>query len=216
MLGKYIQEMCEERVQELERKGLLPKGRIKPMAKTVEYEGYKIQSAPYYQTDWEKWRICISISLEDHGGLRTREFFTEVLYATEQEADIHGITFGQRLIDGKVEGQSVMDLKTDNRRATPRLRVQFRTTFSTASQLEGTGTMLDLSLGGCRIESPVTVEPGVSLELRIYAPDSEWPIMIEAASVQWVSGQIFGLAFSQIRDSGHQRREQVIRDLMKG
>ena len=31
--------------------------------------------------------------------------------------------------------------------------------------------MLDLSTGGCRIESPVTVEPGLSLELRIYAPD---------------------------------------------
>jgi hypothetical protein len=44
--------------------------------------------------------------------------------------------------------------------------------------------MLDLSMGGCRIESPVTVEPGVSLELRIYAPDIEWPLMIEAASVQ--------------------------------
>jgi hypothetical protein len=76
--------------------------------------------------------------------------------------------------------------------------------------------MLDLSMGGCRIESPVTVEPGVSLELRIYAPDIEWPLMIEAASVQWVSDQIFGLAFFQIRDTEHQRLEQVIRDLMEG
>ena len=76
--------------------------------------------------------------------------------------------------------------------------------------------MLDLSMGGCRIESPVTVEPGVSLELRIYAPDIEWPLMIEAVSVQWVSGQIFGLAFFQIRDAEHQRLEQVLRDLMEG
>jgi len=94
--------------------------------------------------------------------------------------------------------------------------VQFRTTFSTSTTLEGTGNMLDLSMGGCRIESPVTVEPGVSLELRIYAPDIEWPLMIEAASVQWVSDQIFGLAFFQIRDTEHQRLEQVIRDLMEG
>jgi hypothetical protein len=94
--------------------------------------------------------------------------------------------------------------------------MQFRTTFSTSSTLEGTGNMMDLSMGGCRIESPVTVEPGVSLELRIYAPDIEWPLMIEAASVQWVSGQIFGLAFFQIRDTEHQRLEQVIRDLMEG
>jgi hypothetical protein len=186
------------------------------MAKTVEYEGYTIQSTPQYQTDSEQWRLRIFISFEDHRGVRTREFTSEVLYATAQEADIHGTTFGQRLIDGKVEGQSVMDMKTEDRRATPRLRVQFRTTFSTASKLEGTGIMLDLSTGGCRIESPVTMEPGVSLELRIYAPDIEWPLMIEVASVQWVSGHTFGLAFFRITEPEQQRLGQVISDLMEG
>jgi hypothetical protein len=29
------------------------------------------------------------------------------IYATEAEADLHGITFGQRIIDGKVPGLSV-------------------------------------------------------------------------------------------------------------
>jgi hypothetical protein len=186
------------------------------MSKTVEYEGYTIHSTPQYQTDSEQWRLRIFISFEDHRGVRTREFSSEVLYATEQEADIHGTTFGQRLIDGKVVGQSIMDMKTEDRRAMPRLRVQFRTTFSTSSRLEGTGNMLDLSMGGCRIESPVTVEPGVSLELRIYAPDIEWPLMIEAASVQWVSGQTFGLAFFQITETEQQRLEQVVNDLMEG
>ena len=100
------------------------------MAKTVEYQGYTIQSAPHHLADGEKWQLCIFISVEDHSGVRTREFSADVLYATEQEVDIHGTTFGQRLIDGKVEGQSVMDLKTTDRRATPRLRMQFRTTFS--------------------------------------------------------------------------------------
>ena len=186
------------------------------MSKTVEYEGYTIHSTPQYQTDSEQWRLRIFISFKDHQGVRTREFSADGLYATEQEADIHGTTFGQRLIDGKVEGQSVMDMKTEDRRALPRLLVQFRTTFSTSSTLEGTGNMLDLSMGGCRIESPVTVEPGVSLELRIYAPDIEWPLMIEAASVQWVSGQTFGLAFFQVTDTERQRLGQVISDLMEG
>ena len=186
------------------------------MAKTVEYQGYKIESAPHHLTEGEKWRLRIVISLEDSRGVRTREFSSEILYATEQEADIHGTTFGQRLIDGKVEGQSVMDMKTEDRRATPRLHVQFRTTFSASSTVEGTGIMLDLSTGGCRIESPVTVEPGLSLELRIYAPDIEWPLMIEAASVQWVSGQIFGLAFFRIKEIEQQRLGQVISELMKG
>ncbi len=186
------------------------------MAKTVEYQGYTIQSAPSHLMEDEKWRLRVFISVEDNRGVRTREFSSDVLYTTEQEADIHGITFGQRLIDGKVEGRSVNDMKTTDRRATPRLRVQFRTTFSASSTLEGTGIMLDLSSGGCRIESPVTVEPGVSLELRIYAPDIEWPLMIEAASVQWVSGQTFGLAFFRITDTEQQRLGQVIHTLMEG
>ena len=186
------------------------------MGKTVEHQGYTIQSAPHHLADGEKSQLRIFISVEDHRGVKAREFSADVVYATELEADAHGIAFGQRLIEGKVEGKSVVDMKTVDRRATPRLRVQFRTAFSSSTKKEGTGIMLDLSSGGCRIESPVPVEPGLLLELRIYAPDVEWPLMIEAANVQWVSGQTFGLAFFRVTDTEQQRLGQVIEDLMKG
>ncbi len=186
------------------------------MGKTVEYQGYKIQSAPYPLADGQTWRLRIFISLDDHRVARTREFSSDVVYATKQEADTHGIAFGQRLIDGKVKGQSVMDMKTVDRRATPRLRVFFHTTFLDSTNVEGTGLLLDLSMGGGRLESQVTVEPDVSLELRIYVPDLEWPLLIEAAKVQWVSGHIFRLAFIRLTDTEHQRLGQVIRDLMVG
>jgi len=186
------------------------------MAKTAEYQGYRIESTPHYETEWEKWRLRIFISLKDSRSIHRREFSSEVLYATEQEADIHGISFGQHLIEGKVEGQSVMDMKMDDRRTTPRVRVQFRTTFSDATKLEGIGVLLDLSLGGCRIESPVPVVPGLALELRIHVPELEWPIMIETASVQWVSGLMFGLAFFRLREAERQRLELVINALMEG
>jgi hypothetical protein len=39
--------------------------------------------------DGEKWRLRIFVSVEDHRGVRTREFSAEGVYATEQEADIH-------------------------------------------------------------------------------------------------------------------------------
>jgi hypothetical protein len=186
------------------------------MGKTLEYQGYTIQSSPHHLAHGEKWQLRICISMDNHRGVKTREFSADVLYATEQEADIHGIAFGQRLIDGKVEGQSVMDMKTVDRRATPRLRVQFRTTFSSSTKKEGAGVMLDLSSGGCRVESPVPVELGLLLELRIYAPDVDWPLMIEAATVQWVSGQTLGLAFFRITEPEQQRLGQVIEDLMAG
>ena len=185
------------------------------MEKTVEYQGYTIQSASQHLADDEKWRLRIFISVEDHRGIKTREFLADGLYATEQEADTHGIAFGQRLIDGKVEGRSVMDMRTPERRAMPRLRVQFRTTFSDSTKLEGIGVLLDLSMGGCRIESPIPVVPGVSLELRIHVPDLDWPLMVESASVQWVRGQTFGLAFFRITETEQQRLGQVITKLIE-
>jgi len=64
------------------------------MEKTVEYQGYTIESAPHHLVDSEKWGLRIFISVDDHRGVQTREFSADVVYATEQEADIHGITFG--------------------------------------------------------------------------------------------------------------------------
>jgi hypothetical protein len=34
----------------------------------------------------------------------------EVLYASEDEADFYGMAFGQRVIDGRVDGLTVWDL----------------------------------------------------------------------------------------------------------
>jgi len=107
----------------------------------------------------------------------------------------------------------VWDLKSQDRRITPRFRVQFRTTFSSAPILDGTGMILDLSAGGCRVESSVSLTPGLSLELRIYAEGIEWPLMVEAATVQWVSGQTFGLAFFRMKEVERERLEQVIQNL---
>lgn len=185
----------------------------KAMGRIAEYQGYTIESAPQYEPHGQKWGLRIYISLQDSRGIQTREFASDTLYASEQEADIHGIAFGQRVIDGKVDGWTVWDMKSQDRRITPRFRVQFRTTFSSAPMLDGTGTILDLSAGGCRVESALSLTPGVALELRIYAPGLEWPLMVEAATVQWVSSQMFGLAFFRMTESERQRLEQVIGDL---
>ena len=183
------------------------------MGKRTEYEGYTIESAPQQDTQGEKWRLRIYISVHHARGIQSRELTTEGLYASEDEADFYGMAFGQRVIDGRVDGLGVWDLKVQERRITPRFRVQFRTTFCAAPTLDSTGTILDLSAGGCRVESTASPTPGLTLELRIYAQNVDWPLMIEAATVQWVSGQTFGLAFFRMTDSEQQRLEQVIRDL---
>ena len=98
-------------------------------------------------------------------------------------------------------------------RATPRFRVQFRTVVfgtGTESVVEGTGTILDLSVGGCRVEAPIAVEPNLLLELRIYIPDLDWPLIVDGAVVQWVKGQTFSLRFLRLRPAENHRLTRVI------
>jgi len=71
----------------------------------------------------------------------------------------------------------------EDRRATPRFRMQFRTTVSDSTQPDGTGFMHDLSRGGCRLEGPLSILPGLSLELRGYMLGVEWLLTIDGADV---------------------------------
>jgi hypothetical protein len=183
------------------------------MSNTVLYEGYAIQSSPKYLAESEQWQLCIVISFKQHGAMKPREFSSEVMYTTEQEADIHGIAFGQHLIDGKVEGRSVADMKVEKRRGIRRFRVRFPTTVSDHTKHDGFGLMLDLSLGGCRLESQWTMTPGITVALRVQVPGLERPLVIDGAHVQWVRGQLVGLAFVRIRKTEQQRLERVIADL---
>ena len=100
-----------------------------------------------------------------------------------------------------------------DRRAMPRFRVQFRTTFSGPTVIEGNGTVLDLSLAGCRVESTTTVLPSLIMELRIHVPDLDWPLMIDGAVVRWVMGQTFGLGFLRLREPERERLRQLIERL---
>jgi len=138
----------------------------------------------------------------------------DLLCSSEPEADIQRNSSGQRLMDGKIEGQSVVDLKIADRRTTPRFRVQIQTILSVATTLEGSGTLRDLSRNGCRVETPVSVAPGVTLGVRIYVPNQKRPLIVEAARVQWVSGRVFGLTFSRIKDNERERLGDTITTLM--
>ena len=66
-----------------------------------------------------------------------------------------------------------MNLKVEEQRTAPRVCVQFRAMVSGSVEAEGTGIILDLSRSGCRLESPLLMLPGLSLELRIAVPGFE-------------------------------------------
>jgi len=72
---------------------------------------------------------------------------------------------------------------------------------------------MDLSLGGCRVHSMTRMSLDGSLELRIYVPGLDWPLMVDSAAVRWAEASAFGLAFRRVRDPEQVRLRQVLAEL---
>jgi hypothetical protein len=76
--------------------------------------------------------------------------------------------------------------------------------------IEQMGSVLDLSLAGGRVEASLAVQTSLAMELRIYVPDLDWPIMVDEAVVQWVKGNTFGLQFVRLRQNQADRLAWVM------
>jgi hypothetical protein len=98
------------------------------------------------------------------------------------------------------------------RRVQPRFTTQFRSTFS-GQRKEGQGRTLDISVGGCKIESDSTVTQGTKLECRLHIPGLDWPLRIDEAVVRWVEGNTFGIAFSRISPEELAKLKTVLSEL---
>jgi len=73
----------------------------------VVYQGYTIKSFPQQGRKLDEWTISLEIFWQHNGTTRTRSFTADSLYSSEEEADLHGISYAQRIIDGNVPGLSV-------------------------------------------------------------------------------------------------------------
>ena len=109
-----------------------------------------------------------------------------------------------------------MNLKVEEQRTEPRVSVRFRAMVSGSVASEEMGMLHDLSRGGCRLESPLLMLPGISLELRIAVPGLEWALMIDGADVQWANEDTAGLAFVRMREAEQQRLGDVMTTRLAG
>ena len=102
-----------------------------------------------------------------------------------------------------------------NRRMTPRFRVKFRGSFTGEVEhtVEGEGTVIDLSVGGCRVETETMVPAGSYLELRVHVSGLDEPMRIDAALVIWLRDRVFGVKFIRIPPEEQKRLSQVVQDL---
>lgn len=99
-----------------------------------------------------------------------------------------------------------------NRRKSPRYHVELRCAFA-GDQYTGEGTVIDLSMEGCRVCSDIPVLKGAYVELSIMLLDQIPPLPVELAVVRWSAGSLSGLEFIRNAD-GHQARfHHYVQDL---
>ncbi len=100
----------------------------------------------------------------------------------------------------------------DERRVQPRFTTQFRSTLS-GQEDEGQGRTLDISSGGCKIESDMKVVKGATFECRLHIPGFDWPLRIDGATVRWVAGNTFGIEFTRVSPEELSKLNTVLADL---
>ena len=98
-------------------------------------------------------------------------------------------------------------------RTVPRFPVQFRSSFTSTNVTGGEGSVVDLSVRGCRIESSTHTLSGTVLELRIYVSDQEAPLGIDQAIVRWTRGRFFGVEFVSLQPEEWVRLQQAVKGL---
>jgi hypothetical protein len=77
---------------------------VGPVARQVQYKDYVIKSNPEPLAGSGQWKLRIAICWKSNGLLNMQPFLGPTVYSSEEEADTHGIAYGQRIIDEKLPG----------------------------------------------------------------------------------------------------------------
>jgi hypothetical protein len=99
--------------------------------------------------------------------------------------------------------------KDDKKALQPRGRRRVQVDYPallTGDEGSGHGTVTNLTIAGCEIESHVRFSIGAGLSLRVQAPEARPPIVIALALVRWKKGDRFGLEFVRF---GGRTKEQL-------
>ena len=78
-------------------------------------------------------------------------------------------------------------------------KVHYQISLSTTSAAAGEGTLLDLSIEGCRIECADQLSVNTYLSLRLSLAHEEPPVLVDLGAVRWVRGKERGIQFLSIQ-----------------
>ncbi len=77
----------------------------------------------------------------------------------------------------------------------------------------GEGAVVNVSLGGCEVESRVPVQPKTYLGLRIAVSTATAPLEVEVAPVRWSDGHKFGIEFMCMQADPQELLRQFVKTL---
>src|SRR5262249_57160568 len=93
----------------------------------------------------------------------------------------------------------------------PRIQTNFPVVFISES-LVGEGTVLNVSIPGCAIQSRRGIRPGSYLEMRVLVPDTtNSPLHVGLAKVRWCEGRRFGVEFIRMPGQDQIRLGRLIK-----
>ena len=76
------------------------------------------------------------------------------------------------------------------------------------------GTVMNLTVFGCAIESTETFPKGTELRVRLILPDQAYSLSVEEAEVRWVQGNRIGLQFHKVERAADFRLHGFVWDRM--
>ncbi|MGZ8383067.1 MAG: PilZ domain-containing protein [Nitrospira sp.] len=72
---------------------------------------------------------------------------------------------------------------------------RFALSITFSGDSEGEGSVINLSIKGCKVESDAGVKVGDAMSLILLLSGGEAPTRVDLALVRWANGQCFGLEF---------------------
>jgi hypothetical protein len=91
-----------------------------------------------------------------------------------------------------------------------RVRVDYAASFS-GDVYRAHGTILNLSILGCRARSASSIKKGERVGVLITVPTWNHPIYVSRAEVQWADGNEFGMEFIHMEWEDRQHLGEIIR-----
>ena len=103
-----------------------------------------------------------------------------------------------------MNGEEIMEDRT-----TSRCPVHCPIVFK-GDRMLGKGTLTNLSLSGCGVESTTILQKGVYLSVAVNLPNQESPLDIGLATVRWSLGSKFGLEFIRVGSGEQAQLRQLV------